>query len=213
MSNYYDPRNSLLPDVLERRAGLPIMLAIVCMAIGRRLNLQIEGLAFPSHFLALYRDAAGVWVLDPFYGVVIEPDGVEAYLTQRLERPVHLSAQAWRPASAQAIAMRILHNLRNAYLMRQDLEMAGKVLDYLVAADPADALHWRERGLLHFRTERWEECQHDLRLYLTHCGHLDAIRVRPVAAAHGGQLEQLSAENQQIVTIYREAGERLARCN
>ena len=49
--NYYDPRNSFLNDVMDRRVGIPITLSIVYIEIGRRLGLPLQGIAFPWHFL------------------------------------------------------------------------------------------------------------------------------------------------------------------
>ncbi len=93
---YYDPRNSLLPDVLERRMGLPIMLCVVCMALGRRLGVQIDGLGFPSHFLAVFRSADGDTILDPFLGLTLEPLEVERHLARLLGQPVNLAPEFWR---------------------------------------------------------------------------------------------------------------------
>ncbi len=118
---YYDPRNSLLPDVLERRMGLPIMLCLVCIAIGRRLGVRIEGLGFPSHFLAVFRTAAGDTILDPFLGLTLEPTEVERHLARLLGQPVNLAPEFWRALTPQEIALRILRNLRNAYLTAKDL--------------------------------------------------------------------------------------------
>ena len=64
--DYYDPRNSLLDAVIERRTGLPIMLCLLCIAIGRRLGLRVDGLGFPNHFMARFVDSEGEWLIDPF---------------------------------------------------------------------------------------------------------------------------------------------------
>src|SRR5215470_10734158 len=72
---YYDPRNSFLNDVLERRTGLPITLALVFMEAGARLGLTITGVGFPGHFLVRVAGPAGPVVLDPFFGGrVLEPE-------------------------------------------------------------------------------------------------------------------------------------------
>src|SRR3954465_11070555 len=64
--DYYDPRNSYLNDVLDRRTGIPITLAVLYMALGRRVGLPLEGVSFPGHFLVRLGLRAGVPVLDPF---------------------------------------------------------------------------------------------------------------------------------------------------
>lgn len=214
--DYYDPRNSLLPDVLERRMGLPIMLCLVCIAIGRRIGVRIDGLGFPSHFLAVYRDAAGDTILDPFLGLTLAPNEVERHLARVLGQPVNLAPEAWRPLSPQEIALRILHNLRNAYLTAKDLPMVERVLDYLLAANPGEAQYWRERGLLHYRQQRWVDAHYDLRRYLQHTG-LFAPPANPSAVGEGAGAEAVDPPANQgdrrVLEIYREASNMLARIN
>lgn len=210
--NYQDPRNSLLPDVLERRMGLPIMLCLVCMAIGRRIGLDILGLGFPNHFLALYRDAGGETILDPFLGITLEPGEVERHLARMIGRPVQLSPEAWRPLSPQEITLRILHNLRNAYLTAKDLPMVVRVLDLLLAAHPAEPQYWRERGLIHHRMQHWVDAHYDLRRYLLRVGLLNAVA--PLAEAEA--LPKAASANQgdkRVLELYREASVMLGRVN
>ena len=204
---YYDPRNSLMPDVLERRQGLPIMLALLCMAVGRRIKLRIDGLGFPFHFMALYGDATGEWLLDPFYGALVEPTAVSDYLARIVGRPFQLSAAMWEPVSAQMLAVRVLNNLRNAYMTTENTALALRTLDYLVAAQPQERQYWRERGLLHYKLADWEQAQHDLRYYLIRSGLFPRI---PQASA---EPQPLTEENRRVVELYRTAGAMLMRVN
>ena len=64
--DYYDPRNSYLNDVIERRLGIPITLAVVYIEIGRRIGLQLHGVSFPSHFLVKCTLRDGAIILDPY---------------------------------------------------------------------------------------------------------------------------------------------------
>ncbi len=210
---YQDPRNSLLPDVLERRIGLPIMLCLVCMAIGRRLGVQIVGLGMPSHFLALYRGSAGDRVLDPFLGLTLAPDEVERHLARLLGRPVQLAPEVWRPVSPQAMALRILHNLRNAYLTAKDLPMVEHVLDYLIVAHPAEAQYWRERGLLYYRQQRWLEAHYDLRRYLMRMGLLPPSLPSGAPGQPAPTPAAATQGDQRVLEFYREASSMLARIN
>lgn len=214
---YYDPRNSLLPDVLERRMGLPIMLCLVCIAIGRRLGVRIDGLGFPSHFLAVFRTAAGDTILDPFLGLTLEPTEVERHLARLLGQPVNLAPEFWRALTPQEIALRILRNLRNAYLTAKDLAMVERVLDYLIAAVPSEPQYWRERGLLHYRQQHWVEAHYDLRGYLQRVGLFEG---RATAAAPGESEPQGAAMpeaanqgDRRVLEIYRETSSMLARVN
>jgi regulator of sirC expression with transglutaminase-like and TPR domain len=213
---YYDPRNSLLPDVLERRMGLPIMLCLVCMAIGRRIGVQIDGLGFPSHFLAVYRDTAGDTILDPFLGLTLAPNEVERHLARLLGQPVNLTPEVWRPLSPQEMALRILHNLRNAYLTAKDLPMVEHVLNYLLAANPGEPQYWRERGLLHYRQQRWVEAHYDLRRYLQRAGLFAPLASTGATGESAAPEATLPAANQgdrRVLELYREVSTMLTRIN
>ena len=212
--DYYDPHNSYLNDVLRRQTGLPILLCVLCMAIGRRLDLRIDGIAFPGHFMALYRDDAGLWLLDPFHGAVVALDEGEAYLTQVVGKTVHLAESAWQAASAAAIALRILHNLRNAYLLRKDLPSVLRVLDFLIAAEPTESTYWRERGLIHYREQRWEEAQHDLRHYFGLVG-LFAQIARPGRrpGPDRDDTPSISQEDRRLMDVYRGLERIMSRLN
>jgi regulator of sirC expression with transglutaminase-like and TPR domain len=214
---YYDPRNSLLPDVLERRMGLPIMLCVVCIALGRRLGVRIEGLGFPSHFLAVFRTGAGDTVLDPFLGLTLDPSEVERHLARLLAQPVNLAPEFWRALAPQEIALRILRNLRNAYLTVKDLAMIEGVLDYLIAATPSEPQYWRERGLLHYRQQHWVEAHYDLRGYLQRAGLFASLSAAGTPGE--GDLQNVAVPptanqgDRRVLEIYRETSSMLARVN
>ncbi|RME66391.1 MAG: hypothetical protein D6790_00235, partial [Caldilineae bacterium] len=69
--DYYNPANSYLHQVLERRMGLPITLSVLYMAIAARLGIHLEGVGFPGHFMLRHRDREGDWLLDPFHRAVV----------------------------------------------------------------------------------------------------------------------------------------------
>lgn len=209
--DYYDPRNSLLNEVLERRIGLPVMLCLLCMALGRRLNLQVDGMGFPNHFMARYRDTAGVWLLDPFNGAVVEMHAAEAYLSSVLGRPVQLSPEALRPVSTQDLTLRILNNLRGAYLMRQDTDHALAVMGYQLLILPREPVLWRERAVLHYRTARWEQAARDLRRYFFLIGALPYLFPDEVQSAFN--LPALAEEDRNLVGMHRQIAGLLNRLN
>ena len=72
--DYYDPRNSFLNDVLDRRTGIPITLSTVCIEVARRAGLSVTGIGLPGHFLIQVDGSRGQTLLDPFYGGT-EDDG------------------------------------------------------------------------------------------------------------------------------------------
>lgn len=161
--DYYHPDNSYLNIVLEERRGLPIMLCLLCVALGRRINLPVEGVGFPGHFMASMQDAAGNWLLDPFHGKVIPPEEATSYLSTIFGVQPTLDASSFQAVSPAAWAQRILFNLRNVYLSRQETEMSVRVLDFLLVLMPRHPVLWRERGLLNYQNQSLQESIRDLR--------------------------------------------------
>jgi regulator of sirC expression with transglutaminase-like and TPR domain len=115
-TNYYDPRNSLLDQVLDRRLGIPITLSVVCLEVGRRAGVLLEGVGMPGHFLI--RPMATDCYLDAFNGgTLLDLAGCEALFraANRAGPDVAFGRQLLTPATKRSIFARILQNLRNAY--------------------------------------------------------------------------------------------------
>lgn len=175
-ADYYDPRNSLLPDVLERRTGIPISLALVYAEIARRRGAIPQGISFPGHFLVRLDGSSPVYV-DPFFrGRLLESPDLQQLLGKvagqagqakaatALELQKHLE-----PATGRAILQRWLMNLRGIYLQRGDNARAMLVLDRLVTLSPGLAWPLRERGLLAARLGSLQTAVSDLERALELC--------------------------------------------
>jgi len=171
--NYYDPRNSFLNDVLARRTGLPISLSLVCMALGRRMGLNIQGVGYPGHFMARYRDQEGEWLLDLFSGAVLAPTEVTGHLSRLFQQPITFSHQIGvRPVTPQALAERILNNLWHIYRTQGDGEKAMRVLDYMTVLAPDNPRLWQEMGVVAYESGHLLDAERNLRRYLYLTGHL-----------------------------------------
>ncbi|MDQ3037236.1 MAG: transglutaminase-like domain-containing protein, partial [Myxococcota bacterium] len=145
-SDYYDPRNSYLCDVIERRVGIPITLAIVLIAIGRRAGVQVDGIGFPGHFLARIGGEGGVFV-DPFFEGRIVGDGALERLAERfLGSPTKLRPEHLHVVGPRALVVRMLVNLKHAHERRQDHARALVVSDRLVDVTASSTFR-RDRGL------------------------------------------------------------------
>ena len=115
-SDYADPRNSYLDDVLDRRLGIPITLSIVMIEVGRRCGLQLHGVGMPGHFLV--GGGAGEW-FDPFTaGACLDLAGC-AELFARVHAGAQFRPQFLMPTDPHAIVERMLANLQHT-LMRRD---------------------------------------------------------------------------------------------
>jgi regulator of sirC expression with transglutaminase-like and TPR domain len=167
---YYDPRNSYLNWVLERRTGIPITLSIIYLEVGRRVGLALQGVSFPGHFLVKLRVQRGQLVLDPFTGG--EPR-TEAELRGRLEQilPAEQAARAdldqyLEPASSRDIVIRVLRNLKAIYLKSGKLERALAVMQRMLLARPESAEELRDRGLIYAQLEAFRAAAADFQNYL-----------------------------------------------
>jgi regulator of sirC expression with transglutaminase-like and TPR domain len=126
--DYYNPDNSYLNRVLERRTGLPITLTVLYMLLGSRLGLTISGLALPSHFIACLETSEGRILFDPFHdGVLLSLADVQAMVRSA---GFEFAADMLTPAPAQLIVRRMLANLVNAYDQRHDGARAELAREY-----------------------------------------------------------------------------------
>jgi regulator of sirC expression with transglutaminase-like and TPR domain len=170
VDDYYDPRNSYLNEVMERRTGVPITLSILYLEIGRRIGLNLKGISFPGHFLVKLAVKRGQLVLDPFIGGEAQS---EADLRQRLAQ-VLPSAQAERakldpylePATPRQIIARVLRNLKNVYMQANKLERVLAVMHRMLLVMPESAEELRDRGLVYHRLECFRPALSDLQNYL-----------------------------------------------
>jgi regulator of sirC expression with transglutaminase-like and TPR domain len=181
--DYYDPRNSYLDEVLTRRAGIPISLAVLLAAVGRRAGLEVDGIGFPGHFLARVGGEGGVFV-DPFFGgrVLGEPD--LARLAHRmLGGADRLVAAHLAPVGLRALVVRMLLNLKNAHERRGDHARALVCCDRLVDLAGTPALR-RDRGLHALALGANAQAVEDLGAYLAaEPGARDAEEVRALLRA------------------------------
>ena len=149
--DYYDPRNSYLNEVLDRRLGIPITLALVCMEVGRRAGVPLEGVGFPGHFLLRLGNHPHVLV-DPFdAGRLLAQKDCEELLARLTNGEMQFDPRLLRTAGPRQILHRILNNLRGVYLSRGEVDRLLPVLDRMLLLDPEDPSPRRERGILHIR--------------------------------------------------------------
>jgi regulator of sirC expression with transglutaminase-like and TPR domain len=169
-ADYYDPRNSYLNDVMERRLGIPISLSVLYIDLGRRLGLPLEGVSFPSHFLVKCVLRAGVLVLDPYAkGASLSAEELRRRLGEDAqtmpEGNAALLQTTLRTASVAEILARMLRNLKAIYLHRTDLPKALWAADRILSLMPGAASEYRERGLIYLELECFRAALTDLQTY------------------------------------------------
>ena len=166
-NDYYDPANSCLNEVLTRRLGIPITLALVYIEIGRRLGREIHGIGLPGHFVVQYDGRDFQALIDPFHGGQLRTEE-ECFEMAReaTGMPLADDPSLIQPVSKRHIAIRMLNNLRAIYFQRQQPERAIRVLNLLIEADPTSAEEYKQRAICLSQSDRFDEARSDLELYL-----------------------------------------------
>ena len=145
--DYYDPRNSCLNDVVDRRVGIPITLALVTMEVGARVGLRIQGIGLPGHFVVGARVDTDSVLLDPFNGgAVLTMDGAHKVVARAVGRSVKLTEENFLPCSRRQILARMLNNLKAIYVSRREWPKALETTECLLAVDADCPAHLRDRG-------------------------------------------------------------------
>ncbi|MBI3411736.1 MAG: transglutaminase family protein [Planctomycetes bacterium] len=164
---YYDPRNSYLHLVLERRTGIPISLAAVVMAIGRRTGLTIEGVGLPGHFIVKAVGSGQEIYIDCFHGGrILTPWDCENLVRQVTGMPFHASRLTLQALPLGLMVQRMLGNLRSVYLHDEDFPRVLHILKRMHQLDPHNAGLRRDLGVCLVRLGHAAQALAHLRAYL-----------------------------------------------
>jgi regulator of sirC expression with transglutaminase-like and TPR domain len=139
-ADYYDPRNSFLNEVIERRTGIPITLAIVLVEVLRRAGAEAHGVSFPGHFLVRVEGPRGPLLLDPFDGRLLERADLRSLLHRATGNDGDPPRAMLEPATKAQILVRMLSNLRGIYSGRADPARLRGVLERLQVLAPSEEL-------------------------------------------------------------------------
>jgi regulator of sirC expression with transglutaminase-like and TPR domain len=175
VNNYYDRRNSYLPEVLRTRRGIPITLALVFVELAQQIGLKASGVSFPGHFLVKLHLPGGEVVIDPFDGRSLSREALEERLLPYRQRrrgaadgadddvPLGLYLQKAEP---RAVVARLLRNLKEIHRGARDWQRLLTVLDRLVVLLPEDWEERRDRALVLAELGRLEAAATDVVIYL-----------------------------------------------
>ena len=172
--DYYNPDNSFLNKVLERRVGIPITLSVVYLAIAERINFSMVGIGMPGHFL-IRPDFEDVGIfIDAFNGgEILFKQDCQKRLSRMYQRPIELDLNWLAPVSKKEILARMLNNLKFIYLHNQQVNKALAAMSGIIKLFPDNALEIRDRGLLYYQTNRWQEAAVDLEYFLKIAPHTE----------------------------------------
>jgi regulator of sirC expression with transglutaminase-like and TPR domain len=168
--DYYDPRNSYLNDVLERRVGIPITLAVLFIEVGRRVGLPLSGVSFPGHFLVKCALRDGAVILDAYAkGATLGIKDLQKRL-RVLSGGMDVAPEAVMRMLAAAgpadIIARMLRNLKGIHTERGDYGRALTTVNRLLDLSPHAADDYRDRARLHEALECFRAALADFETYL-----------------------------------------------
>jgi regulator of sirC expression with transglutaminase-like and TPR domain len=209
---YDDPRNSFLNEVLDRRTGIPISLAVVYMEVARRAGIAVAGINFPGHFLlrtpagrvgagtAAPRVRQDFLIVDPFHGGArLSEVDCRELLRHHVGDTAAFDESLLQPATRHDIVVRILVNLKRLYVRMRSFPQARFTSDLLLSVAPTAVTELRDRGLLAYHLQDFAAALRDLEAYLR---LLPTQPPRPADVARGSDDEDApgegASENDQI---------------
>ena len=168
VEDYYDPRNSFLNDVLDRRTGIPITLSTLYIEVGRRAGLPVEGIGLPGHFVVRIDGT----IVDPFHGgALLSEDDCQKRLDRIYGGRVRLDDTMLAACERKAIIARTLGNQKAIYTKAGDFFRALSVVELLLRVDPRSLEQMRDRGMLHASLDCYALAARELEEYLDKTGN------------------------------------------
>ncbi len=203
-TDYFDPLNSCLNQVLERRTGIPVSLSVLYMEVARRLAMPVFGIGLPRHFIIEFDDGNFAAYIDPYHGGrVVTPR--ECLMLAGAGEPDSAVVPAMVPAmlpsmlrrvSKKEIIMRMLRNIQRDYLARKDWPRAVETLDLLILGtgpgEPDLPPAYKLRGLLRMELHRYGAARADLETYL---------KMSPQAADREEIVKQMEAIHRRLARL------------
>ena len=178
--DYYNARNSYLNDVLDRRTGIPIALAAVAMAVGRRAGLDVAGVGLPGHFVAKAVGKDEEVLFDPFHGGRrLTPEKCRLLVERVTGMPFEVNEEALRAVPLAAIVLRMLNNLKAVYLRGGDYSRAARIIERLRQLTPHDPQQRRDLGATLFQAGQAGRAIDHLQAYLQaspKAGDVDTVK-------------------------------------
>ncbi|HEX6178276.1 MAG TPA: tetratricopeptide repeat protein [Thermoanaerobaculia bacterium] len=179
-NDYYDPRSALMNEALDRHAGLPMTLSILCMEISRRVGVEAAGVSLPGRFLVKFSGAFGQIVVDPFDGGrVLSAIELQKILDEMYGGGVRLREHHLRSFSPREVLARELAHLKSAYLAQHDLLRAAASIDRLLILDDRDSYEVRDRAVIAMQMHAYQQAIDFFERYLELTPHAeDSARIR-----------------------------------
>jgi len=162
--DYYDPGNSFLNVVLDKKTGIPITLSIIYAEVAKSIGLDLQIIGFPGHVIVKYKEEI---ILDPFYsGRLLTIEDLEEILTKNFGEVVEFVPEYLNEATTDQLLTRLLRNLKNAYTQSYAYNNAMKCTDMILGMQPESPEEIRDKGILEERLLRYDKAIPLLNKYL-----------------------------------------------
>jgi regulator of sirC expression with transglutaminase-like and TPR domain len=164
---YYDPRNSYLNDVLDRKTGIPITLSTVYIEVAARAGIEVEGVGLPGHFIVRVQTPLRGFLIDPFHcGALLSERECQDRLDRIFGGRVKMEARHLARCGRKAMLERMLQNLKAIYVKQGDLQRALRAVELLLTVEPENANEIRDRGTIYAALDCYALAARDLETYL-----------------------------------------------
>ena len=164
---YYDPRNSYLNEVLDRRTGIPITLSTVYMEVARRAGLHVEGVGLPGHFIVRVNVPGRGVLIDPFHcGALLSVKECQDRLDRIFGGRVKVESKMLEGCGPKAMIERMLRNLKAIHVKEEDYSRALRDVELLLRVNPENPEDLRDRGVLYAALDCYAFAARDLEAYL-----------------------------------------------
>jgi regulator of sirC expression with transglutaminase-like and TPR domain len=168
IENYYDPRNSFLNDVMDRRKGIPITLSVIYLEMAWALGLAASGVGFPGHFLVRVIDDGEPIYIDPFHkGNIMTAGECAEFLKEITEGELEFDQKFLSAVNKKEIIIRMLRNLKRIYLETSNYSKLIKILDHLVVVTAGEAEEIRDRGIIYYQMKAFKNALNDFETFLS----------------------------------------------
>ncbi len=165
--DYYNPQNSFLNSVIDRRMGIPITLSLVYLAIAKRLDFPMVGVGMPGHFLVRPDVEEMELFVDPFNeGEILFQQDCLDRLRKVYGQPIEMQPKYLETVTPRQFLARMLTNLKLVYLDRNEISACLAAIERILILFPDAPFELRDRGLIFFQINRWIEARQDLENYL-----------------------------------------------
>src|SRR5262249_47033603 len=166
--NYYDPLNSYLNEVLDRRTGIPITLSMVTIIIGEKLGMHVDGIGLPGHFVVMARSGSQRLLFDPCHGGrVLDPADCEQLVHRSAGLDLAVDPDLLQAALPGQIVLRMISNLKGCYLREADFQRAIRTMCRLIQLAPRDWTQRRDLGSAYLQNGQPGKAIDQLQVYLT----------------------------------------------